>query len=136
VVRREDGRCVFWRFDYCTASLVIPLLQLSAHSPLALRHCCYLLNCLLQFLHVDRFGQMRGKTSATAALQVFLHPITADRYALGVADLRQLAHYLKAIAIRKTKIANEKVEWSCAQDHQDLAQRGRREDLVPSVVQA
>ena len=62
----------------------------SSRAESGLRRCCYLLNCLLQFLHVDRFGQMRGKTSATAALHVFLHPITADRYALGVADLRQL----------------------------------------------
>src|SRR5438874_13631392 len=100
---------------------------------LLLRRCCYLLNCLLQFLHVDRFGQMRGKTSATAALQVFLHPITADRYALGVADLRQLAHYLKAIAIRKTKIANEKIEWSCAQYLQSLSHSGRGDNLVPVV---
>src|SRR5438552_7693964 len=100
---------------------------------LLLRRCCYLLDCLLQFLHVDRFGQMRGKTSATAALQVFLHSIAADRYALGVADLRQLAHYLKAIAIRKTKIANEKVEWSCAQYLQSLPHSRRSNDLVPVV---
>jgi len=34
VATRDDGRCAFGRFDYCTASLVIPLLQHSAHSPL------------------------------------------------------------------------------------------------------
>src|SRR5205823_13059407 len=29
---------------------------------------CYLQNCFLQFLHINRFSEMSGKTGATAAL--------------------------------------------------------------------
>src|SRR4030095_5768810 len=96
-----------------------------------LRGRSYLLDRFLQFLHIDWFGQMRGKTGPAAALQVLLHHITADRYALGVANFGQFSHHLEAIAIRKTKIANEKIERSCAQYLQSLTHRGGSNDLVP-----
>src|SRR5439155_931215 len=70
-----------------------------------LRRRDYLLDCLLQFLHIDWFRQMRGKTGPATALQIFLHPITTDRYALGVTDFGQFLHHLKAIPIRKTNVA-------------------------------
>jgi hypothetical protein len=47
----------------------------------------YLQNCFLQFLHINRFGEMSGKAGAAASLHVLLHPITADGDALGIADL-------------------------------------------------
>jgi hypothetical protein len=47
----------------------------------------YLQNRFLQFLHINRFGEMSGKAGAAASLHVLLHPITADGDAFGIADL-------------------------------------------------
>src|SRR5205814_6650424 len=47
----------------------------------------YLQNCFLQFLHINRFGEMCRKAGPAASLHVLLHPITADGDAFGIADL-------------------------------------------------
>jgi hypothetical protein len=59
----------------------------SISSKSGLRCRGYLQNRFLQFLHINRFGEMSGKAGAAASLHVLLHPITADGDALGIADL-------------------------------------------------
>ena len=59
----------------------------SISSKSALRCRGYLQNRFLQFLHINRFGEMSGKAGAAASLHVLLHPITADGDAFGIADL-------------------------------------------------
>ena len=59
----------------------------SISSKSGLRCRGYLQNRFLQFLHINRFGEMSGKAGAAATLHVLLHPITTDGDAFGIADL-------------------------------------------------
>ena len=61
--------------------------KINAAVPPHLRCRGYLQNCFLQFLHINRLGQMSREAGAAASLQIFLHPITADGDSLGIADL-------------------------------------------------
>ena len=61
--------------------------KINAAVPPHLRCRGYLQNCFLQFLHINRLGEMSREAGAAASLQIFLHPITADGDSLGIADL-------------------------------------------------